>query len=271
MRAGCAMPLDLLLPEFIRPLLKSRQLGKVIHHFQLTSSTNDVARQLAEQGAPEGVVVLAEEQTCGRGRAGRAWHSERSAGIYASILLRPAIKPREAPTLTLAAAVAVAEAIEQACGLHADIKWPNDLLLGGRKCCGILSEMHAETDKIRSVVVGIGINVNHSGFPAELGQLATSLRIECKRVCSRIDLLCALLERFERLYEDLQQGRRAAVLHRWVARSSFAVGKSLTLDLGSGQQIEGKTAGLSETGHLKIELADGRVEEFLSGEIVAWR
>jgi BirA family biotin operon repressor/biotin-[acetyl-CoA-carboxylase] ligase len=181
------------------------------------------------------------------------------------------MKPREAPVLTLAAALAVAEAIEQVCDLNADIKWPNDLLLGGRKCCGILSEMHAEIDKIRSVVVGIGINVNHSGFPEALGQPATSLRIECKRVCSRVAVLCALLERFELLYEDLQQGRRAAVLRRWMARSSFAVGKCLALDLGNDRQIEGKTAGLSETGNLKIELADGRVEEFLSGEIVAWR
>jgi len=265
------MAQDLLLPEFIYPRLKSHRLGKTIHHLLETGSTNDGARQLAEQGAPEGTLVLAEEQTQGRGRLGRSWLSERGAGIYASILLRPVLKPRDATVLTLVAAVAGSEAIEHASGLNADIKWPNDLFLSGRKCCGILSEMQAERDDIRYVVVGIGINVNHSVFPEELGQRATSLRIEGKQTYSRVTLLCEFLLRFELLYDDLQRGSLATVLQRWVDRSTFAFGKQVTVDLGSGRKLEGQTAGLSELGNLKVKLADGHVEEVISGDIVAWR
>ena len=264
------MAQDLLLPESILPHLQSRRLGSTIHHFLETGSTNDVARQFAEEGAAEGTLVLAEEQTQGRGRLGRSWLSERGAGIYASILLRPMMKPRDAATLTLVAAVAASEAIEQACGLSADIKWPNDLLLSGRKCCGILSEMQAESEEIRYVIVGIGINVNQSAFPEELGQRATSLFIEGKRSYSRVALLCALLERLELLYDDLQRGNGAAVLQRWVDRSSFVFGKQVIVDLGGGKRVEGKTAGLSKLGNLRVKLADDRVEEVTSGDIVAW-
>jgi BirA family biotin operon repressor/biotin-[acetyl-CoA-carboxylase] ligase len=202
---------------------------------------------------------------------GRSWLSEQGAGIYASILLRPVLKPRDAAVLTLVAAVATSEAIEQACGLKADIKWPNDLLLSGRKCCGILSEMQAERDEIRYVIVGIGINVNHSTFPEELGHRATSLRIEGRQCYSRVVVLCAFLQNFELLYDVWQQGDRAAVLQRWVDRSSFAFGKQVAVDLGKRKTVEGQTAGLSELGNLKVKLADGRVEEVMSGDIVAWR
>ena len=265
------MAQDLLLPELIYPRLKSHVLGKTIQHLLETGSTNDAARQLAEQGAPEGTLVLAEKQTQGRGRLGRSWLSESSAGIYASILLRPVLKPRDAAVLTLVAGVAGSEAIEQACGLNADIKWPNDLLLSGRKCCGILSEMQAERDEIRYVILGIGINVNHSVFPEELGQCATSLRIAGKRIYSRVALLCEFLQKFEHLYHELQRGNRSAVVQRWIDRSSFAFGKQVMVDLGSGKRVEGQTAGLSELGNLKVKLADGRMEEVMSGDIVAWR
>jgi BirA family transcriptional regulator, biotin operon repressor / biotin---[acetyl-CoA-carboxylase] ligase len=262
---------ECLLPESILPHLQSRRLGRTIHHFQETGSTNDVARQLAEQDLPEGTLVLAEEQTHGRGRLGRSWVSEGNAGIYASILLRPALKPRDATVLTLLAAVATSEAIEQTCGLSVDIKWPNDLLLNRRKCCGILSEMQTEGDRIRYVIVGIGINVNQTEFPNDLGHRATSLRIEGNGAYSRVALLCSLLERFELLYDDLQQGGRSALLLRWVDRSSFAYGKQITVDLGSGEKLEGLTTGLSEQGNLKVRLTDGRVEEVMTGDIVVWR
>jgi len=265
------MAQDFLLPESIHARLESRRFGRTIHHFTETGSTNDAARHFAEQGATEGTLVVAERQTQGRGRLGRSWISEPSVGIYASILLRPVLKPRDAPVLTLVAAVAASEAIEQACGLSADIKWPNDLLLGARKCCGILSEMQAERGEIRYVIVGIGINVNHSTFPDELSQHATSLRIEGGRTYSRITLLCALLNRFERLYDDVQRGKQATILQRWVERSSFAFEKQITVDLGGRKKIEGRTAGLSDAGNLKVRLADGRMEEVMSGDIVAWR
>lgn len=261
---------DFLFPDLIYPHLRPHCFGKTIHHFLETGSTNDAARSFAEQGAAEGTVVLAEEQTAGRGRLGRTWFSEKSAGIYASVVLRPLLKPRHAAVLTLGAAVAASEAIERVCGLAADIKWPNDLLLNGRKCCGILSEMQAEGDEIRHVIVGIGINVNQAAFPEDLKERASSLRLEGKQRYSRVEVLCGLLKSFELVYDELQAGNRAGVLQRWAERSSFAFGKQVSVDLGT-RQIHGQTAGLEETGSLKVKLADGRVEEVMSGDIVAWR
>lgn len=258
-----------LLPECILTHLKTRCFGRVIRHYTETSSTNDVAQQLAEAGAKEGTLVLAEEQTQGRGRLGRSWFSQRHDGIYASLVLRPRLKPRHAAILTLSAAVAASKAIEQVSGLATDIKWPNDLLLSGRKCCGILSEMQAEQDVIRHVIVGIGINVNHASFPEELRAQAASLLLEGRRPYSRVAILCALLESFEALYDGVQAGNRAMVIEQWIQRSSFASGKAVTVDLG-GKRIGGITAGLGETGTLQVRLPDGRLEEVMNGDVIAW-
>ncbi len=261
---------ELLVPDSIYPLLKTNTLGRVIRHYAEAGSTNDVAQQLAAEGVEEGTLVLAEEQTQGRGRLGRSWFSERHAGIYASLVLRPRLKPRWAAILTLSAAVAASEAIERICGLRADIKWPNDLLLNGLKCCGILSEMQAEAEAIRHLIVGIGINVNHTSLPEELRERASSLRIEGKQQYSRVRILCALLESFENFYDAVQEGNRALVIERWIQRSSFASGKAVTIDLG-GKQVRGVTAGLGEIGTLRVRLPDGRVEEVMSGDVIGWR
>jgi BirA family biotin operon repressor/biotin-[acetyl-CoA-carboxylase] ligase len=261
---------DELLPESIHPYLKTRCFGKIIHHYLTAGSTNDLALQLAEQGAEEGTLILAEEQTQGRGRLGRSWFSEKHAGIYASLVLRPRLKPHHAAILTLAAAVAASEAIECVSGLNADIKWPNDLLVNERKCCGILSEMQAQSDSIRHVILGIGINVNHSVFPENLREQASSLFLEGKRRYSRLELLCTVLKSFEALYDAVQTGNEAAIVERWIQRSSFASGKAVTIDLG-GKPISGVTAGLGETGTLKVKLPDGQIEEIMSGDIVKWR
>jgi BirA family biotin operon repressor/biotin-[acetyl-CoA-carboxylase] ligase len=261
---------DLLLPHLIHPQLNSRLFGKEIHHHPLVSSTNDIAHQLAQHGAEEGTLVLAEEQTQGRGRLGRSWFSEENAGIYASLILRPKMKPRYAPVVNLAAAVAASEAVRQVCGIQCDLKWPNDLLVNGRKCCGILSEMSAELEGINYVVAGIGINVNQRQFPQHLSQHASSLLLEGKQRYSRVEVLCRFLESLEQIYEDVQSGSHAAVIERWVSSSSYAWGKSVRIDLG-GREIRGVTAGLGETGVLQVRMADGRIEEVMSGDVVAWR
>jgi BirA family transcriptional regulator, biotin operon repressor / biotin---[acetyl-CoA-carboxylase] ligase len=261
---------DLLLPSLIKAQLKSMRFGRAIHHDFQVSSTNDVALRLAHQGAGDGTLVLAEEQTQGRGRLGRSWLSEKNAGIYASLILRPRMKPREAAVLSLAAAVAVSEGIENACGLVPDIKWPNDLLLNGRKVCGILTEMSAEPDEIIYVVAGIGINVNHRNFSEPLRGQATSLFLEGNQRYSRVEILCRVLESFESIYQELQAGAQATVIERWTQRSSYASGKRIRVDLG-GRELCGVTAGLSESGTLLVKLENCQIEEIVSGDVVVWR
>src|SRR5690349_4691798 len=165
---------DILTPDMLRQRLKGSLFGKRIYHFFKTDSTNRVAMELGYAGEPEGAVILAEEQSAGRGRAGRTWHSERAAGIYATLLLRPKISPVQAPLLTMMAGLSAHGAIQAQTGLQLDLKWPNDLVLSGKKLGGILTEMYADTSLVRFVIVGIGINVNQEKFPAELAGIATS-------------------------------------------------------------------------------------------------
>src|SRR5580700_1728250 len=156
---------DVLSPTLLRRQLHSSLFGKRIHHFFKAGSTNAIAFDLGRAGEPQGAVVLAEEQSAGRGRAGRTWHSEKTTGIYVTVLLRPAISPLVAPLITLLAGLAVRDAVLEETSVAPDLRWPNDLLLAGKKFCGILTEMHAETDRVRFVIVGIGVNVNHTRMP----------------------------------------------------------------------------------------------------------
>ena len=179
----------------------------------------------AADGEPEGAVFVAEQQTAGRGRGGHTWESAQSVGIYCSVVLRPVLPPADALLLSLIAGIAVAEAVEQTTGLHPDLRWPNDVLLDGRKFCGILTEMNAEPTRVRYVVVGIGINVNQASFSGELEAIATSLRIESGREWSRVELTAALLKSLDSEYRKLIAGgaaARAAILRRFEERSSFA-------------------------------------------------
>src|ERR1700681_2382716 len=169
---------DILTADMLRQRLRGSLFGKRIYHFFKTDSTNRVALELGHAGEPEGAVVLAEEQTAGKGRAGRAWQSERAAGIYVSLLLRPRLAPVQAPLLTMMAGLSARTAIEAQTGLTPDLKWPNDLLVSGKKVGGILTEMHAEPSQVRFVIVGIGLNVNQEKFPGELSGKSTSLRME---------------------------------------------------------------------------------------------
>lgn len=258
---------DILAPSLIRQEIGDNQIGhRVVHYFRI-DSTNTAALDLAAKGAAHGTVVVAEEQTAGRGRFGRTWYSERSSGIYTSIILRPPLAPAVASVLTLMAAVAAHQAISTTTGLPADIRWPNDVLVDGKKVCGILTEMSAEVDRLHAVVLGIGINVNHREMPSELKNIATSLRIEAGKSISRAQVLVALLKEVERKYHLLLDEGSAAIARRWAAASTFAQGKRIRVLAGAGEFFA-TTVGLEPSGALRVRREDGREELLVSGEVV---
>ncbi len=262
---------DILLPQLVRDRLHTRAFGRTFHHLYRVDSTNAFAAGLLGGDKPpaNGTVVVAETQTAGRGRMGRNWFSTPEAGVYVSLILRPKISSNLAPLLTLGAAVAAHNSIERTTGLDVDIKWPNDLLCGGKKICGILSELQAEVDRVRAMVIGLGINVNHTDMPEEIRGIATSLRMESGRVHSRIEILLDFLEEFERLYEAFTRDGPSAIIDPWTACSSFAHGKMLEVDDGV-RRIKGATRGLNALGALRIEQSGGVVEEIYSGDVIKW-
>jgi len=259
---------DLPLPEVIDPLLSGTMFAKRVHHFFRVGSTNAEAMQAAAAGATEGSVFLAEEQTSGRGRGGHSWTSPPSTGIYCSSIVRPSVSPADALLLSLIAGLAVAHAIEEVTGVKPDLRWPNDLMIGDKKFCGILTEMNAEVTRVRYAVVGIGINVNQREFPPELAEIATSLRIETGREWSRVELLASLLQSLDREYRALNTGDfaavRADIFRRFEQASSYARGKHVTVDEDGG--YEGVTAGLDQRGFLLVETGSG-VKTVLSGSV----
>ena len=257
---------DILTPDMLRQRLKGSLFGKHIHHFIKVDSTNRVALELAHAGEPEGTVVLAEEQTAGRGRAGRAWHSERAVGIYVTLVLRPKLAPVQAPLLTMMAGLSAHSAIQAHSGLLVDLKWPNDLLLRGKKVGGILTEMHAEPGQVRFVIVGIGINVNQEKFPSELGPAATSLRIESGRAQSRLELLVRLLREFENDYNRFLREGSADVIDRFTKISSYARGKRVRVSNGK-DAFTGVTAGLGPEGLLQVERDGGQITTVIAGDV----
>ncbi|MGB0036937.1 MAG: biotin--[acetyl-CoA-carboxylase] ligase, partial [Candidatus Acidiferrales bacterium] len=220
---------DILVPQLLIHRLHGTPFARRIYHFFKVDSTNTVAMQLGEQGEPHGAVVLAEEQTAGRGRAGRSWISEKSAGIHCTVLLRPPISPAHAPLLTLVAGLAARDAVAEELDTAPDIRWPNDLLVRGRKFSGILTEMHAEPDRMHYAVVGIGINVNQTKMPAELDRIATSLRIETGKIHSRLEVLIRLLRNLDRYYNQFLAEGAAPILARFAEVSSYFEGKRVRI------------------------------------------
>jgi BirA family biotin operon repressor/biotin-[acetyl-CoA-carboxylase] ligase len=261
---------DILTPDMLRQRLKGSLFGKRIYHFFKTDSTNRVALELGHAGEPEGAVVVAEEQTAGRGRAGRAWYSEHAAGIYATLLLRPRLAPVQAPLLTMMAGLSAHAAIQAQTGLTVDLKWPNDLLINGKKVGGILTEMHAEPGQIRFVIVGIGLNVNQEKFAGELGAIATSLRLETGKTQSRLELLGRLLREFENDYNQFLREGAASVTKKFVAISSYAQGRRVRVTNGT-ESFAGTTAGLGPEGLLQVRRDDGAVVTVIAGDVTEGR
>ena len=257
---------DLLLPEILRPFLRGTIFDAHLHHFYKIGSTNTAAMSAAAEGAPEGTVLLAEEQTAGRGRGSNTWQSARSAGIYCSVILRPVLPPSDVLVLSLAAGLAVQSAIQQVDSrVNVDLKWPNDVLIDGRKVCGILTEMNAEATRVRHIVAGIGINVNQASFPKELA--ATSLRLVTGSEWSRVELAGALLKSLDREYRQLVEDSdaRESILQRFAERSSWTRGKQVRVD-ENGLAIEGVTEGLDSRGFLQVRTSKG-LQTILSGTV----
>jgi BirA family biotin operon repressor/biotin-[acetyl-CoA-carboxylase] ligase len=250
----------------LRRQLRGSVFGKRIYHFFKIESTNDVALRLGQEGEPHGAVVVAEEQTAGRGRSRRVWHSEKTSGVYMTVLLRPPISPQQAQLITLVAGLAVRDAVAETTGLSPDLRWPNDLLIGRKKFCGILTEMHAEPDRIHFVVVGMGIDVNHARLPDALAPIATSLRIETGRVQSRIELVARLLRSLETYYNRFLAEGAHPILDRFAAVSSYATGKRVRIAT-AGETYEGTTAGLEPSGLLRVTRDDGSTVAVVSGDL----
>lgn len=261
---------DILTPDMLRQRLKGSLFGKRVHHFFKTDSTNRVALELGHAGEPEGAVVIAEEQTAGRGRAGHTWHSERATGIYVTLLLRPRLAPVQAPLLTMMAGLSAHSAVKAVTALTVDLKWPNDLMVGEKKVGGILTEMHAEPGQIRFVIVGIGLNVNQEKFPGELSHVATSLRIETGKSQPRMELLVRLLREFESDYNRLLHEGVAGVAERFETISSYAKGKRVRVSNGT-ESYTGMTAGLGPDGLLHVKRDDGQLMTVITGEVAEAR
>lgn len=239
-------------------------------HFESLPSTNLEAARRAIQGAPEGLCVVASEQTAGRGRLQRPWLSPKNAGLYFSIIIRPQFEQSVWPLLTLMAAIAVHDALLDACALGSDIKWPNDILVNDKKICGILAET-VETPLGRAVVVGIGINLMTSSFPPDLGTLATSVETYSNKKPELEVVLGALVRALVANYELLSEaGGPAEIIRKWCARSSYSEGKLIRVNEGT-ESLLGTTRGLEPDGALRVETDSGEIRVVRAGDVTAVR
>lgn len=248
----------------------TQTLRPTILRYDSLPSTNTEAARQAVLGAAEGLCVVAAEQTAGRGRQAREWVSPKGAGLYFSIVLRPRLSMRAWPLLALMSALCVADALLEACGLATDIKWPNDVLAGGLKVCGILAET-VETETGRAVVVGIGINLKPGALPLELRESATTVEEAAGRACEIEELLGALTHSIARRYDELHQPQGAeSLLEEWAARSSYAEGLRVRVRLND-EVLEGTTRGLASDGALRVETDAGSIRLVHAGDVTAVR
>jgi len=281
--------------------LQTIYLGRTIVYLETVGSTNTYAKKISLEGCHEGTVVVSENQTSARGRLGREWHSEGGKGIWMSVVLRPSIPPESVQIITLAAAVAVVKAIQYVTGIEAAIKWPNDIILNGKKLCGILTEMSCEMERVNFIVVGIGINVNHSeeDFPQNLRKIATSLKIFSQSIkngdshsYNRSAILKRLLFELEQMYNvinncpsnkidvDLNTNGNAviaensdsltkedsnSIVNEW-RKYSLTLGKEITV-IARGGEYNGIAVDITSDGRLIVLANDGIKHEILSGEV----
>jgi BirA family biotin operon repressor/biotin-[acetyl-CoA-carboxylase] ligase len=256
-----------LLRDEILPQLATKTFGKNLILLDKVASTQEHLRMLANEGAPEGTLVIAEQQTEGRGRMGRQWLSPPGKGIWMSLLLRPQIPLHQIPQLTLLAAVAMHRAITRVTNLEIGIKWPNDLLAGGKKISGILMESAAEEARVKYIIAGIGISVNldEEDFPPEIRSKATSLKMAAGREIDRPELIAAVLGDFEKLYELYQQEGFSPIRTLW-EMNAVTLGKEAVLATSKGT-VEGVPISLDDTGGLRVQLADGQIQVFYSADV----
>jgi BirA family biotin operon repressor/biotin-[acetyl-CoA-carboxylase] ligase len=258
---------DVLDVNLVTSRLQTAFMGHSLHYLEQTDSTQTVARELAENGAREGTVVIAEQQSSGRGRMGRKWHSPPGKGIWMSIVLKPRIPIQLAPQLTLLAAVALSRSIKRIAGVNVGIKWPNDLLIGGKKVCGILMESNAEDERLQYVIAGIGISVNltEQDYPESLREIATSLRMASGQQISREQLLVDFFQEFEHLYNVFHDEGFSPIRTMWEA-NSISLHHPIRVTTAKGV-VEGTAEAIDEFGALIVALPEGTVVKIYSGDV----
>lgn len=256
---------DVMTKEELDSLMKTRWAGRNILYYETTDSTNLRIRQAGDEGAPHGTLAVADRQTAGRGRRGRTWESPAGSSIYMSVLLRPDIAPNKASMLTLVMALSVAEGIQQ-CIPIIQIKWPNDIIVNGKKLVGILTEMSAQIDYINHVTVGVGINVNMTAFPEEIADTATSLCLECGHAVKRAPLIAAVMERLEENYEIfLETEDLSGLMERY---SALLVNRDRDVRIiGEKETYQAHAIGIDRTGELIVRREDGTMEKIYAGEV----
>lgn len=257
---------DLLLASDIEADLEA-EIDWSVHCLTETGSTNQDLRQMAEQGVAEGTVIVADRQSAGRGRLGRRWESPAGVNLYCSILLRPNIPPQQAPQLTFLSAVATAEALIETFQLPVRVKWPNDLLVNGRKIAGMLNEMSAESEQVHFVLLGIGVNLNMAAeqFPEDLRYPATSVLLEQGQPVERLVFVRSLLQRLDALYRTYLEEGFWAIRRRWEGLSDL-LDCAVQVDLNPGAKV-GTVVGLDDDGALRLQLEDGQIERILAGDV----
>lgn len=257
---------DVLSQEEIESLMQTECIGRHVIYYEETDSTNTRIKHLAEQGKEHGTLAVADRQNSGKGRRGRAWESPLGENIYMSLLLRPTMEPSKAPMLTLVMAYSAAMAIREQEGLEVGIKWPNDLVIGTKKICGILTEMSAEVDYINYVVIGVGINVNMQSFPEELCEKATSLRVEKESPIKRSALIACIMKKFEENYERFVKEQNLKFLQEDYNRLLVSKEKEVRV-LEPGGEYNAYALGINETGELLVRKEDGEEETVFAGEV----
>ena len=261
-----AQGVDLLTEESVRPYLHSRILGHPLYVYSELGSTNNTCKTLVRDHARHGTVVAANCQTAGKGRRGRTWESPADQNIYMSLLLRPEIAPVKAPMLTLVMAYAAAMALRECTGLDVQIKWPNDLVINGKKICGILTEMSTEIDYINYVVIGIGINTNIEQFPEELKQTATSLRIEAGHSIRRSPLIAAIMRWFEKAYAEFMKTEDLSGIQKAYNELLVNCGREVRVLEPKGEW-QAEALGINNGGELLVRKADGSETAVYAGEV----
>jgi len=251
----------------IENTLATQRLGTRFHYFRELDSTNNYARILAEGGAPEGEVVIAEQQTRGRGRLARSWESPPYVNLYCSVILRPALPPPRAPQITLAAAVALSDAVADFSPVPPVIKWPNDILAGGKKLAGVLTEAVSDSRKIQFVILGIGVNLNYAleAMPPEIRRRATSLALLAGQSVSREDFLRRLIQDLDRCYANLEERGFAALAPQWDLRFGLR-GRAVRVEMTDGA-ITGRALGIDADGLLIVESA-GERHRIVAGDVI---
>lgn len=240
--------------------------GHPVSFYETINSTNLRAKLDADNGAPEGALVVADMQTAGRGRRGRAWSSPAGLNVYFTLILKPRYVPDKASMVTLVMALAVAEGIRETCGVEAGIKWPNDIVVNGKKVCGILTEMSVEKDFIHHVVIGVGINVGLQEFAPELADTATSLQAECGRKVPKAALVANIMKAFEKYYESFREKTDLSDLVDSYNKMLVNRGKTVRV-LDPKGEYSGVAEEINELGELLVELPDGHVENVYAGEV----